>query len=945
MQRLQGGASWTADIEHAIDNSSVVLALLTAGSYVSDICRAEQLRSLRKGKRVIPVLAQPGADVPLHLEARNYRDLTTSIGYDRQFALLVADIAADAGVVEPPSRFRSTYVTAPPLPRNYIDRREALASLRDAVLVDDPGPSVPITALRGMGGVGKTMLAQALCYDEAVQQAFPDGIVWTTVGKEPAYPLVTRMQELRRALGDEPGTNESELQCIDRYRTTLEGKAALVIVDDVWRTEDVEPFLAKAPRSRLLFTTRDSAIAAATGAREHEARLLTLAESRELLARWAGVAVDALPPESSTVIDECERLPLALSMTGAMLRGKPRVYWGQVLKRLLQADLEKIQAQFPGYSQPNMLRVVGVSVDALDDALRERYLALAVLLEDMTVAPAVQRTLWNADEGESLETAERFISLSLASRDGDAGGIRLHDLQLDYVRAHHPDRDSLGLIRSAVRMSWHVFDRDPMQFASQVVGRLLLHRDLAAIQSFIDNVSRAAVRPWLRPLVPALRPAGMPLVHTLEGHTRLVDGVALTPDARRIVSASWDKTIKVWDMNTGELFRTLEGHEGEVAKVAVSPDGHLIVSASWDATVRVWALASGELLRTLQGHTDIVADVAVTPMGGASCPRRDRTVNVWDLETGALLRTLQSHRDKVTSVAVTSDGRWIVSASLDTTLMVWDLDTGAAIRALEGHTSKVNAVTAGPERRAVSASRDCTLKVWDLTTGALLRTLEGHSDSVYAVALSDDGRRAVSGSQDRTTKVWDVVTGQLTRSLDDRDVVRDVAISPDGQRASSASRFGTVSVWDLESRPTPVGLDTAIGDAVRDMAISSDRTQAICATTHAMLVVDLETARPLRTFATSNLTFDCAAASADGRWAASGSWEESVKVWDLASGQLVHTLEGHTDSDQGRGLHAGQPSHRFHLQGWSEGLGCRKRHTRAIPRKPLRDRSRGSRAR
>ena len=117
MQRLQGGASWTADIEHAIDNSSVVLALLTAGSYVSDICRAEQLRSLRKGKRVIPVLAQPGADVPLHLEARNYRDLTTSIGYDRQFALLVADIAADAGVVEPPSRFRSTYVTVPPLLR------------------------------------------------------------------------------------------------------------------------------------------------------------------------------------------------------------------------------------------------------------------------------------------------------------------------------------------------------------------------------------------------------------------------------------------------------------------------------------------------------------------------------------------------------------------------------------------------------------------------------------------------------------------------------------------------------------------------------------------------------------------------------------------------------------------------------------------------------------
>src|SRR5215831_12238357 len=179
IQRIQGGASWTVDIERAIDSASVVLALLTAGSYVSDICRAEQLRSLRKGKRVIPVMAQAGADVPLHLDTKNYRELSTSNSYDRQFALLLADIRGDAGIVAPPSKFRSTYVTAPPLPRNYVERQSALASLRDAVLVDDPGPSVPITALRGMGGVGKTILAQALCHDEAVQQAFPDGIVWT----------------------------------------------------------------------------------------------------------------------------------------------------------------------------------------------------------------------------------------------------------------------------------------------------------------------------------------------------------------------------------------------------------------------------------------------------------------------------------------------------------------------------------------------------------------------------------------------------------------------------------------------------------------------------------------------------------------------------------------------------------------------------------------------
>lgn len=92
--------------------------------------------------------------------------------------------------------------------------------------------------------------------------------------------------------------------------------------------------------------------------------------------------------------------------------------------------------QFPGYPHADLLRAIQVSVDALDPKARERYLALAVLLEDMRVHPAIQELLWDADELDSLDTAERFVSLSLAQRDGDDGGIRLHDLQLDYLRAH-----------------------------------------------------------------------------------------------------------------------------------------------------------------------------------------------------------------------------------------------------------------------------------------------------------------------------------------------------------------------------------------------------------------------------------------------------------------------------------------------------------------------------
>jgi NB-ARC domain/TIR domain/WD domain, G-beta repeat len=556
-QRIEGGANWTAEIEKAIDGAQVVLAILTPGSYVSSICRAEQLRSLRKGKKVIPLLGQAGTDVPLHLESANYRDFTAN--YDQQVRLLFQDITTGKNAVVLRKEFRVTVVTAPPLPRIYLPRLEALASLRDAVVTDDPGPGIALTALRGMGGIGKTVLAQALCLDEAVQHAFPDGIVWTTAGIESTYDLTTRIQEVRRALGDEPPANESELHCISRYRTILSEKAALIIVDDVWRSEDIAPFLAESPRSKLVFTTRDETIANVTGARAHSAELLTFEQARTLLAQWAERGAATLPPEADSLVKECGRLPLALSMVGAMLRGKPLGHWDHVLKLLRQADLGKIRAQFPLYPYADMLRAIQVSVDSLESSARRRYVALAVLLEDMPAASAVQQTLWKVDAGEALETAEQFVSRSLAQRDGESG-IRLHDLQLDYVRARYPKPEALELIHGAVRLSAHVIENDPQQFASQVVGRLLPHRSIGGIQTFVDEVAAGAPTPWLRPLREALHPPGTPLLRTLEGHSYTVHGVAVTADGKRVVSASGDNTLRVWDLASGRDLRTLEGH-------------------------------------------------------------------------------------------------------------------------------------------------------------------------------------------------------------------------------------------------------------------------------------------------------------------------------------------------------------------------------------------------
>src|SRR5229473_2976779 len=139
----------------------------------------------------------------------------------------------------------------------------------------------------------------------------------------------------------------------------------------------------------------------------------------------------------------------------------------------------------------------------------------------------------------------------------------------------------------------------------------------------------------------ALHPAGTPLLRTLAGHSLPASGVTVTPDGKRAVSASYDRTLKVWDLDTGRALRTLEGHSLFVNGVAVTPDGKRAVSASSDNTLKVWDLETGRALRTLEGHTHHVNGMAVTPDGKrVVSASADNTTGIW--ETSRILGILTS---------------------------------------------------------------------------------------------------------------------------------------------------------------------------------------------------------------------------------------------------------------------------------------------------------------
>ena len=278
---------------------------------------------------------------------------------------------------------------------------------------------------------------------------------------------------------------------------------------------------------------------------------------------------------------------------------------------------------------------------------------------------------------------------------------------------------------------------------------------------------------------------------TLRGHTGSVRGVSVLPDGK-IVSGSYDDTVRVWDTATGELVQTLEGHGGTVMCVSVLPDGK-IVSGSYDKTVRVWDTATGELVQTLEGHHERVMGVAILPDGKIVSGSFDKTVRVWDTATGELVQTLEGHTGEVVGVAILPDGK-IVSGSFDKTVRVWDTATGELVQTLEGHTGEVRTVSVLPDGKIVSGSKDNTVRVWDTATGELVQTLEGHTGEVMGIAILPDGK-IVSGSEDKTVRVWDTATGELVQTLEGHtDEVWTVSVLPDG-KIVSGSKDNTVRVW------------------------------------------------------------------------------------------------------------------------------------------------------
>ena len=396
-------------------------------------------------------------------------------------------------------------------------------------------------------------------------------------------------------------------------------------------------------------------------------------------------------------------------------------------------------------------------------------------------------------------------------------------------------------------------------------------------------------------------------------HTRAgaVTSVEFSPDGRWLAVTGADGGTQIWDAATGALIRAFTGHTGRVYSAAFSPDGTRLATSGFDRTVKLWDLTKSQEPRRVKVQDAFIADMAFSPDGkqlalvskmnaDSGYGGREPHLRLWDAVAHREFKVYPGHPGWLTSVAFSRNGEWIATGGEDKTVRVWNVSGTVAEKAkvggfsvpmtrftLTGHTDTVTSVTFGPDdKQLVSGSMDETLKFWDATTGQLLRTEQAHAGGVTALAGARRSRHLASAGADGTIKLWDMTTGeQLLSFAAPSGPVETLAVSDDGRHLATASGDTLICLWDL-----PAVLQ---GDAQTTPRVTM-RGHYVPAVPRDDRYAGLRFKMRGHYDPVSGLGF-----SPDGGRLVSTSWDNTIRLWDVPSGQEVTRLRGTTDRDAG----------------------------------------------
>ena len=384
--------------------------------------------------------------------------------------------------------------------------------------------------------------------------------------------------------------------------------------------------------------------------------------------------------------------------------------------------------------------------------------------------------------------------------------------------------------------------------------------------------------------------------YLMREHCGLVEAVAFSPDGRRLASASWDASVRVWDVDTGEALGVLNGHTDGVLTVDFSPDGTLLATGGDDNTVRLWDSESGGLLTTLKGHKDFVRQVAFSPKGRIlASASADGTVHLWDSIGRRAGPVLRGPSGPVCALSFSRDGWMLASAGSAKVISLWDSRSGKPLGYLSGHSSTILALAFNPRSSILaSGGEDRVIRLWDTKDGSESQRLEGHEHAVTSLAFSPNGRHLSSVGRDRTVRIWDVQTGKEVHRLEGyTPQVMSIAFSPDGQVIASGADDHSIRIWSL-AQPLHIVSLAGHNGLVYGVAFGGDDHKLASASRdHTVRLWDTLVGRELEVFKDHKGPVFAVAFSPDGRYFASSSTNGQVILWNIDDRRAAKVIDGH----------------------------------------------------
>ncbi|MFO0877173.1 MAG: serine/threonine-protein kinase [Gemmataceae bacterium] len=504
-----------------------------------------------------------------------------------------------------------------------------------------------------------------------------------------------------------------------------------------------------------------------------------------------------------------------------------------VLEYVPGVTLQKLVEQSGPLSLAQACDFVRQTALALQHAAEQRLVHRDIKPSNLMVIPAAPGSTARAvikilDMGVArlFQGSDQEASLTTLTRDGSVIGTpdyiapeQLEDPRSVDVRA---DLYSLGctfyflltgevpfpggsLVQKLDRQRWHVppavnqLRSDAPAAMAAVVRRLLAKHPDDRYQTPGELASALEVLLRTGELPGGHHTVSLTSLRILRGHRGPVSCLGFLPGGKLLVSGGADRTLRLWEVETGAERSRFGGDRQAISCLAVTATG--LVVAGHGVTLRGWDPHTGQQLFGLSGHTDTVRCLALAPDGKRMLSGgEDRTVRLWDIERGRELLRLSKHRDGVTGVAWAAQGRYALSSSRDQTIRLWDLTNGQEIRSFPTPRGPVLCLALSPEgTTALSGHFDTTLRLWNLENGREIRRLSGHRQMVVALRFLDDGR-VFSGSHDQTVRLWDTASGAELASCPGHDrAVTALDVDCDGSWLATADATGLIRLWQLPS--------------------------------------------------------------------------------------------------------------------------------------------------